>query len=161
MTKDKNEDIKNELEALKKERNEFKEGWQRERAEFLNYKKNEIQRLSDQLKCSNEDLIQDLLSVLDSFDLALGSLKENPDPEMEKGLYLIKSQLENILKSRGVKEISTKHRKFNPELDEAVKEVESDKEPGEILELFQKGYLLFDKVLRPNKVKISKLKLNN
>jgi len=89
------------------------------------------------------------LPVLDSFELAL---KESGD----KGVFLIKSQIDDVLKKHGLVAMRTLGEKFNPEFHEAVAEDKSEKESGAILEEFQKGYLLHGKVLRPARVKVAK-----
>jgi molecular chaperone GrpE len=153
-----------ELEEIKRERDEYLDGWKRAKADFLNYQKDEKKRLEEFLKFVQAGLIEDLLPVLDSFDLALNEIVllrqggDNPDGEkLVKGLFLIKSQLDDILKKRGLESIKAVGKKFNPEYHEAVMSVEDKiKEADTIVEEIQKGYLLNGRVLRPAKVKIVK-----
>lgn len=147
------EKSKEELEKLQKERDEYLAGWQRAKADFINYKKDESQRFEMVAQFAAGDLIFDLLLVLDSFDLALGEEKDQPDG---RGLHLIREQLENILKKRGLTEIKALGEKFDPNFHEAVETVENSPEPdGVIVEVFAKGYMLHGKVLRPAKVKVT------
>ena len=130
-----------ELEKLKKERDEYLDGWKRAKADFSNYKKDELKRVENILKLSNEQLIRDLLPVLDSFDLALESLGE--DKKVERGVYLIRSQMEDVLKKYGLERIPVKAQDpFDPSVHEAVASVESNQELGTIVEEVERGYRL-------------------
>ncbi len=143
------------LEKIKKERDEYLDGWQRARADFINYKKDEAKRLETMAKFANESVIRELILVLDSFDLALVALEK--EGKGEKGIYLIKSQLEDILKSYGLEKVAvSKNQIFNPAYHEAVIEIESDQPSGTIVEEIEKGYLLNNKLIRPARVKIAK-----
>ena len=70
-------------------------------------------------------------------------------------MLLIRLQLLDVLKKRGLEVMNTEGQKFNPEFHESVGEVESDGEEGMIIEEIQKGYMLRGNVLRPTRVKIS------
>ncbi|MBI2011019.1 MAG: nucleotide exchange factor GrpE [Candidatus Colwellbacteria bacterium] len=143
-----------EVERLTKERDEYLAGWQRAKADLINYKKEELKRLEEVARFGNADLVLELLSVLDSFDLALVTLKK--DEAVEKGIYLIKSRLEDILRKRGLQRIEVKKGEvFNPALHEAVTTVEGG-EANTIAEELEAGYLFNDKVLRPTKVRVFK-----
>ncbi|PIR43965.1 nucleotide exchange factor GrpE [Candidatus Wolfebacteria bacterium CG10_big_fil_rev_8_21_14_0_10_31_9] len=144
-----------ESEAIKKERAEYLDGWQRARAELINYKKDESKRFDEFRKISNVIIVRDLINVLDSFDLALEALEK--DGKAEKGLYLIRAQFEDVLKSYGLEKIIISiGNLFDPLIQEAIAEVESDELSGTIIEEVEKGYALYGKVIRPSKVKISK-----
>lgn len=148
------------LSEVLKQLEEYKEGWQRERAEFLNYRQEEMGRIEKERFSMLFVVMKDLLDVLDSLEFAEINFKKAKDLEAEKGIYLIKNQLLKILKDYGLKEIETKERKFDPLFDEAIdfEETESADEDGKIIEVIQKGYLLNNQLMRPNKVKIFKLK---
>lgn len=142
--------IKEQLKKCKKEKEEYLDGWQRAKADFINARKEEEKRQEKIVKLSNQFLLMDILPVLDSFELAFkGS-------EKDKGFYLIKSQLENVLKKYGLEVMKTKDQKFNPEFHESVAEIESEKESGIVVEEIQKGYKLHGKILRAARVKIAK-----
>lgn len=144
-----------ESSKCRKEREEYLDGWKRAKAEFLNYKKEEAKRLETVVKLANEGLIKDLLLVLDSFDLGLPALEK--DGLAQKGIYLIYSQLKDVLRSFGLEEIPIQAGEpFNPSIQETVAEVESDKPTGVIIEEVEKGYLLNGRVIRPARVKIAK-----
>ncbi len=154
-------DDESELEKAKRERGEYLAGWQRAKADFLNYQKDEKKRLEEFLKFCEAGLIGDLLPVLDSFDLALNEIASSAPPprndKLAKGFFLIKSQMDEILKKRGLEPVKSVGEKFNPEFHEAVATVEdSSKEFQTIVEEIQKGYALNGRTLRAAKVKIIK-----
>ena len=147
----------NGLEKVKKERDEYLDGWKRAKADFINYKKEELSRLEKMAKYSNEDLIKEIITVLDNFDLGLAAL-EKLGP-IEKGIYMIRTQIEDILKRRGLKKINVRVGDlFDPNLSEAIVEVESEKPPETIIEIIEPGYRLSEKIIRPTRVKVSKSK---
>ena len=127
----------------------YQEKFQRLQAEFANYEKRTEKEKVELLNNANVDLISQLLEVLDNFDLAL---KHNKD----EGVIMIHQDLLKILEKQGLKTISVEG-KFNPEFHEAIIQEEGEKD-GVILEEFQKGYLLNEKLIRASKVKISTLK---
>ncbi|TSC96442.1 MAG: molecular chaperone GrpE [Parcubacteria group bacterium Athens1014_26] len=141
------------LNQCQKEKEEYLNGWKRAKADFINYQKDEIKRMADIIKFSNENLIKELLPVLDSFDLALIAIN---DKKFEKGVEMIYSQMENTLRKQGLELIKSLGIKFDPAIHEAIEELESDQEDGTIIEEFVKGWKLNGKVIRPSKVKISK-----
>lgn len=139
-----------ELEKCEKEKEEYLNGWKRAKADLINYQKEEAKRFEELMKFANSGLLRDLISVLDSFDLAKNSLEE-------KGVLMIKSQLEDIMKKQGIEKISAiPGESFNPSMHESVGEAESGHPPGAIAEEISKGYLLSGRVIRPARVKISK-----
>lgn len=155
--------LKQELEQCEKVKNEYLAGWQRERADLLNYKKQEAERISSAIKYANQGLVPELLALLDSFDAAEHNLSSNLKKDSYiKGILQIKIQLQDFLKDQGLEQIKCLGEKFNPEFHEAIEpsftKASEDKqiEPGTIIEEVQKGYKLHDKIIRPAKVKISK-----
>src|ERR1700677_3251031 len=94
-------DLKEQIAEMTSQRDEYLGGWQRSKADFINYKKEEMKKLEDVARYGSESLIKELLSVLHIFDLAL----KDKDKDADKGLYLIRGQLEDILKKRGVEKI--------------------------------------------------------
>jgi len=155
---DKIKEIEGKLNECQKKCEEYLNGWKRERANFLNYKKEEIERIQGLIEYATEELILKMLPVLDNFDIAEKNipdeLKEN---ENVKGILQIKYQLLDFLKNQGIEEIKTVGEKFDPYLHEAVEEVElNDKDHDIIIEEIQKGYKIKGKLLRSAKVKINK-----
>lgn len=145
------------LAEAEKQRDEYLAGWQRAKADLINYKKEEFAHLQEVAQYGSLDLIKDLITVLDNFDLGLRALeKQGP---VEKGVYLIRSQIEDILKKRGLEKVSVKPGDpFDPSIAEAMAEVESDHSPGTVAEEIEPGYRLHDRVLRAARVIIAKPK---
>lgn len=152
------EDLKKKLEECQKQKDEYLAGWQRARADFLNYKKEEMERIEEILKYAGVGFILKILPILDNFDVAAKKLPEDfKNDEKVKGILQIKTQLQDFLKSQGVEEIKTIGEKFDPNFHEATEQVElKDKEPGIIIEEIQKGYKINGRLLRPAKVKVVK-----
>lgn len=152
------EELKKELEKCEKKRDEYLAGWKRARADFINYKKGEIERVGELIKFAAAGLILKVLPILDNFDLAEKNLSEDLKKEESiKGFLQIKTQIKDFLEEQGIDEISCLEEKFDPNFHEAVEEVEvKDKESGIIIEEIQKGYKFHGKVIRPNKVKVIK-----
>jgi len=152
------EELKKKLEETEKLKNEYLAGWQRARADLINYKKEEMERVGSFIKITQEGLILEFLPILDNFDIAEkkipNDLKEN---ENVKGLLQIKQQILDFLKKKGVEEIKSVGEKFNPAYHEVVGEVDTDQfETGTIVEEVQKGYKINGRVLRPARVKVAK-----
>ncbi len=146
------------LEKCEKEKKEYLEGWKRERADFLNYKKDEMERIEGLIKYANEELILKFLPILDNLEIAEKNISENlKENEEVKGLLQIKTQILDFLKSQGLSEIKALGELFDPYFHEAIEEIEDkEKDSGIIIEEVRKGYLLNNKVLRPSRVKIVK-----
>lgn len=150
--------LKEEVKQCELKCKEYLDGWQRAKADFINYKNDDGKRLEDMARFITTGLIEDILPVLDSFDLAF---QYNLPKEMERGVLLIRAQFEDVLKKRGLEEIHiAKGEMFNPEKHESIGEVESDAPEGSIAEVLQKGYTLRGRVLRAARVRLSKLKVN-
>jgi len=151
-------DLEKQFTECQRLKDQYLAGWQRARAELLNYKKEEMERVGNLIKYALEGLILKILPILDNFEIAEKKLP----PELKKdknieGFLQIKTQLQDFLKSQEVEEIKCVGERFNPQFHEVIEEVKlENKEPGIVLEEVQKGYKLHERVLRPAKVKISK-----
>jgi len=164
--------VETELTKCQKERDEYLDGWKRAKADLINYKKDEAKRFEMMIKFANESLIKELVNVLDSFDLAiiaLGQSRNNAEltrndaenqsesASWQKGLYLIRHQLEDALEQQGLERVIVSvGQLFDPALQEAIASIESDKSSGTIIEEVEKGYLLNGKLIRPARVKVAK-----
>lgn len=149
------EALRVKLESLEKERQEYLDGWKRAKADFINYKKEEAERIAALTKFANESLLQELILILDSFALGLSVLDGNK--AAEKGMSLVKLQLEDVLRKYGLERIKVAlGSPFDPATQEAVGEVQSKSPPGSVAEVVEEGYSLNGKVMRPAKVMISK-----
>jgi len=141
---------------IKRECEEYLDGWKRAKAELINYKNDELKRISEIVRFAGEDIARDMVEILDSFDLCIASLSAD-NPSLAKGVYMIRTQLEDVLKRKGMERIivSVGHQ-FDPGLHEAISTVQSDKPPGIVIEEIEKGYTWNGKLLRPARVVVSK-----
>jgi molecular chaperone GrpE len=150
------EEIEKILEEVEQKKEEYFLGWQREKADFLNYKKQEFDRLKGTLCIAKESVFEEVIPVLDNFRLAEKAIsEEDKNNKSVIGLLMIKKQLEGALKALGLEEIESVGKPFDPSLHEAVEQAEEE-EPGMIIEEIEKGYYYNGKVLRPSKVKVGK-----
>lgn len=144
-----------EKDRFRAQAEEYLDGWKRAKADLINYKKDEEKRFQDIIRFANQGLVSDLVAVLDSFDLAIGALSD--ESKVEKGIYMIRAQLWDVLKKHGLEKISvTAGDVFDPSLHEAVMAVECSQSSGTIVEEVETGYLLSGKTLRPARVKVAK-----
>ena len=125
-------------------------------AEFENYKKRTEKENAQFREFAKTDLIQKLLSVIDSMEMGLKNTQNHE--HFVKGMELVYSQLYAILQDEGLCEISTENKSFDPYYHEAlmVNPTTDEKQDNKIVEVFQKGYTLKSRVLRHSKVKVSK-----
>ena len=147
-----------ELDDLRQKTDEFSDGWQRERAEFANYRKR-IERDREMEKQNNKiEVIKKYLSVHDDFERAMKSIPQNSAHESwMDGLKLIDQKLKTLLDGEGIKTIPAENTVFNPELHEAISNEDNpDYESGKIIEVVQQGYTIGDRVIRPALVRVAK-----
>ncbi len=146
MTEEKQQTTEpSELEVCKKQAEEYLNNWKRERADFINYKKDEAKRLEEIIKFGNEVLLLEIIQIAD--DLEAGA-KHQPENE---GIAQISRKLHDLMAKYGVERIKVEGKKFNPAEHEAVEGGEGDK-----LKEIRAGYALYGKVIRPARVKIIK-----
>ena len=131
----------------------------REKAELVNYRKRKEEEMSKMLKYSNEDLVKEILPIVDNFERAINMDDDNLEDEVSKflsGFKMIYCKLISTLEKYEVKAIDGNNKPFDPTYHQAVMtESKEGVEPGMVLEVLQKGYLLKDKVIRPAMVKVS------
>ena len=146
-----------ELEEQRKTAEEYYQRYLRSQADFDNYRKRTLKEKEELVQYASMKLVGELLPVLDNFERAIASSKENKDFDaLAKGVDMIFRQFEQVLAREGLKPIEAVGRPFDPEFHQAIMQVESeDHEEGTVVEEVQKGYMLKDKVLRPAMVKVS------
>lgn len=129
----------------------------RERADLENYRKRVQREKEELLKYGNESLILDILPVLDNMERALAHASEETQGAVIEGVRLTHAMLLSALKKFGVAPVETaKGAPFDPALHHAMGQVESGEcEPSTIVEEFQKGYTLNDRLLRPAMVSVA------
>ncbi len=144
-----------QIQELEKKAAEYLAGWQRAKADYLNYKKDESFRMSEIARYATEDMIREVITVLDSFDLGLAAMeKQGP---VEKGVYMIRAQIEDVLRKNGLTRIPTEAGQlFDPSIQEAVAEVDSDLPEGTVVDEIEPGYRLHNKVLRATRVRLAR-----
>jgi molecular chaperone GrpE len=145
------------LAELKRERDEFHDRWLRKTAEFDNYRKRIDRERREQADHAVLGLLEDLLAVVDDFDLAL-TVEAGPEAEgYRKGVELIHAKLHDFLKKRGVTPIEAVGADFDPNVHQAVMhEVSPEHREGEVIGELRKGYMLGDRLLRPAMVRVAK-----
>lgn len=130
----------------------------RQNADMINYRKRKEEETTKLLKYCNEDIIKDILPILDNFERAI--TMENDISESESklldGIKMVYSHLENVMEKYEVKMIDGSNKPFDPVYHNAVlSEQVEGLDPGMVVEVLQKGYLLKDKVIRTAMVKVS------
>jgi molecular chaperone GrpE len=152
------EGLRKELEEARAQASEYLEGWQRTKAEFVNYRKRQEADWKQRTRLSNAALIANILPVLDDLERALLTLPQSlRNLTWVEGVFLIKRRLDTILESEGLKPIETAGQTFDPLYHEAVAYEETQGyEDGEIIDEVQRGYILGDRVIRPALVRVAR-----
>ena len=152
------EGLKKRLEETEKEAKDHYERLLRVAADFENYKKRAAKEKEEWVKFANEDLLKAILPFIDNLERAVNHAEKVKDTGvMIEGVRLTLQQLHQILNRFGVSPIESIGKPFDPTFHEAMLMVETDKhEPNQVVEEFQKGYLLNDRLLRPATVSVSK-----
>jgi molecular chaperone GrpE len=146
--------LRAELKEAQQKRDEYLAGWQREKADAVNLKRelaNDAIRMSARIK---EALIEDLLPALDSFDMAYGSPTwESVDATWRGGIDGIRNQLLDMLSKNGIERFGKTGEMLNHHLHEAVQEVDdAPGASGSIVRVLRYGYRAGDRVIRPAQV---------
>ena len=154
MKEDKKAD-KDPLKKLQDELSESKDKYVRLYAEFENHRRRSAKEKLEMIQGANDQLLRSLLPVMDDFERATKSFKDKTDKETE-GFFLIQNKYKKVLEQYGVKPMETAAgSEFNPDLHEAITHVPADEKlKGKIVDVVEKGYLLYDKVIRFAKVVI-------
>ena len=147
-----------QLNDLRKEKDEIFEKLQRVSADYANFQKRVPKQISDTIAYEKEMLIKSLLPALDNFEHTLQNAHSAADVDVfVEGVQIIYNQMLEIFKSHGVEQIEALDEKFDPALHEAMmQKVDIDKEENTVLEEFQKGYKLNGRIIRPSKVIVNK-----
>ncbi len=136
--------MNDELEKIKTQAEEYLNNWKRERADFINYKKDEAKRVEEFVRFANEALVLELIDILDNLELGL---KHEPTDLLKK----LSKDFEQLLKKYGVEKIKTEGEGFDPVMHEAVEGIE-----GNNLKELRPGYTMYGKVIRPARVQLVK-----
>ena len=146
------------LSQLESERDEYLDTLRRVQAEFENYRKRVIKEQTALVDRATSGLVEQLLPVLDSFELALKNLDAAGSDDIEsvrKGVELVYAELLGVLEKAGLSRIEAEGKPFDPNVHEAVMQEEGDGEPV-VTDVLRTGYTLKGRVLRPAMVKVTR-----
>jgi len=162
-------EVTSEITAMRAEREtqekavqEASDRYLRTLADFDNYKKRVKKEQEERARFANERLLSELLPLMDNLERALAHAKESPNIEtLVEGFDLIRKQTFSTLEKFGIKPIESLNQPFDPCFHQAVGsvEVEGEEQENKVIQEAQQGYLLYDRVLRPSLVMVSKKKV--
>ncbi len=160
--KDQLKKVREDLKICRTEKEEYLTGWQRAKADYINLQKElEQTKLSSGI-LAKEKMAHNLLSALDSFEMAFSHKDswEKLDIEWKKGIENIYQQLLNGLHKSGVEKIDEVDIPFDPNIHQSIQMTETDDEKKDhtVAQVFQTGYKIGDRVIRPAKVVIYEYK---
>lgn len=152
-----------QIDALRERAVKAEENWDRyvrAVADLENFKKRATRERLEGIKFANESLLQELIPVLDNFDMALTASRcdqTGTAESLQAGITMIHQQLKKALTDAGLEEVDALGKPFDPNLHEAVSQQETNDVPeGQVLQQLRKGYKLRDRLIRPATVVVSK-----
>lgn len=150
-------DLPSQLAEAQAKATEYLEGWQRARAEFINYRKRADKERDEIYTMATTDTLRKLLPIIDDLDRATSNIPpELADHDVLKGFSLIFRKLTTLLDSNSIQPINPVGEPFNPALHEALGQDDHAEVPsGHVSMVLQKGYVYGDKVLRPALVRVA------
>ena len=147
--------MEEKLEEAQKQAKDNLDKYIRQLAEFENFRKRSNSEKTAMYSNGVRDTGEKLLPVIDNFERAVEAADDKEDP-MYKGVEMILKQFMEILENLGVKEIPSKGEPFDPNVHSAVMHIDDEScDENVVVEVFQKGYTLGDKVIRPSMVKVA------
>jgi molecular chaperone GrpE len=146
------------FEAVQAQAQQYMEGWQRERAEFANFKRRVERERIETYQHASVDVIKQLLPIVDDFERAMANIPEElKDNPWVSGVSMIGRKFERLLEQFSVSAIDPTGQPFNAEQHEAVVMDESETvESGHVIETLQRGYMVGDRVIRPALVRVAR-----
>jgi molecular chaperone GrpE len=152
------EKLKSEIDSLNQQIAEANDKYLRQVAEFDNFRRRNARERVELIQTAGKDVITDLLVVLDDSERAQKQLETTDDvSQIKEGVQLVFSKLRNTLSAKGLKAMETVGNDFNPDLHEAITQIEAGEEmKGKVVDEVQKGYYLNDKIIRHAKVVVGK-----
>jgi molecular chaperone GrpE len=146
-----------ELQDLRRERDELHDRLLRTAAEFDNYRKRVERDRRELAEFAAADALTDMLSIVDNLERALQAAPSGDPEALRKGVELIHRQMVDLLHKRGARSIEALGADFDPTIHQAVVHESSDRHrEGEVMEELQRGYMLGGRLLRPAMVKVAK-----
>lgn len=150
--------LREEIEKLRKERDEYLTGWQRTKADYINQAKMFTEERADIIKSASKRTISVILPSLDTYDLARANVDawNAVDTNWRTGIEYIFQQLLSSLENEGLKKFGAVGDLFDPNLHQSIEAIPvSDKmQDNTVLSVLQSGYMLHEKVIRPAKVNV-------
>lgn len=149
-----------EIESLKEQIAQLNDKYLRQVAEFDNFRRRTAKERIELIQTAGKDVITDMLDVLDDSERAQAQLEKTDDiNQIREGVGLVFNKLRNTLTAKGLKPMEVLDADFNPDLHEAITEIEAGEEKkGKVVAEVQKGYYLNDKIIRFAKVVVGKWK---
>lgn len=147
-----------EIEKLKAQIEELNDRYLRQAAEFDNFRRRNAKERMELIQTAGKDVIADLLVVLDDSERAQKQMENTDDVvQIREGVQLVFSKLRNTLSAKGLKPMNAVGTEFNPDLHEAITEINAgDEMKSKVVDEVQKGYYLNDKIIRHAKVVVGK-----
>ncbi|MGC4375974.1 nucleotide exchange factor GrpE [Fictibacillus sp. Mic-4] len=160
VQEEKEEELSEEQQKINQLEQQLEETTQRMlriQADYENFRRRTREENAKQLKYKSQSLIEQILPALDNFERALNvDAGQDQTKTLLQGMEMVYRQLKEALKSEGLEEIQAVGAAFDPNLHQAVMQVESNEhEANTVVEELQKGYMLKDRVIRPSMVKVS------
>ncbi|WP_047986335.1 nucleotide exchange factor GrpE [Ornithinibacillus californiensis] len=150
-------EIEAELDSLQKEKEELYQRLLRTQAEFDNFKKRSLKEREAERKYKAQDVVTDLLPAIDNFERALQVEATDANKGLLDGISMVYRQIVDALKTHHVEPIESVGQEFDPNIHQAVMQVEDDNfDANVVVEELQKGYMIKDRVIRPAMVKVNK-----
>jgi molecular chaperone GrpE len=153
------QELKDRLQKAEEDAKQNYDRFLRASAELENYKKRTARETENFKKFANETLLKDLLPVVDNLERAIVSSEDadNKDNPILEGIHLTLKEILRVLNRSGVKPVEALEKPFDPCFHEAMMQKETDEHPDNtVIQEYQKGYLLHDRLLRPAMVVVSK-----
>lgn len=155
--------LREKLKVAVEEKQKYLDGWQRDKADFINSRKRDEEDKRQLLTFAEANLITELIPALDAFDMAMANKEawEKADKNWRTGVEYIYSQISGVLESHGLKKINPKGELFDPNHHHSVAVIETGRkdEDGKILEVSGYGYTLNGKVIREPQVKVGQYEI--
>ena len=149
-------DSEDAMAGLQADLDRFRDLALRSQADFENYKKRAAREKDDAVKYANGALLEQLVSILDNFELGLAAAKTQGDESpIYSGMVLVQKQLNDLLAENGLKPIEAEGNKFDPNLHEAIAHEPNVSPEGTVVRQARRGYRLKDRLLRPARVVVS------
>ncbi|MGL4524870.1 MAG: nucleotide exchange factor GrpE [Spirochaetia bacterium] len=151
------QELREIISKIAAEKAELEDRYLRKHADFENYRKRMTKEKSESIQYANSDLMKDLLDVLDNLQRAQdASMAEGAHIDsVREGIDLIAQTLYAALSNRGLARMDALEKEFDPEHHQAIAQAEADVQMPTVIEVYQPGYLLFERVLRPAMVRVA------